>query len=148
MKNDKIKKGLQKFSGNIVQEIEAKYLEKKRNQKCLSDYCDGDLSDDMYTDGIEWEQYTCDKCGALHEVPISRNHSITRNDDGFDEVDIDRHWDDLEMIDEDYADAEDEECCNTCGETATIELNGWSPSLWVCDDAECAKQILINEMGE
>ena len=67
MKNDKIKKGLQKFSGNIVQEIEAKYLEKKRNQKCLSDYCDGDLSDDMYTDGIEWEQYTCDKCGALHE---------------------------------------------------------------------------------
>ena len=40
------------------------------------------------------------------------------------------------------------ECCNTCGETATIELKGWCPSLWVCDDAECSKQILINEMGE
>ena len=107
--------------------------------KCLKQGCNGDLSDDMYTDGIEWEQYSCDECGALHEVPI------TRNDDGFDEVDIDRHWDDLVIIDEDE---EDGECCNNCGETATIELNGWCPSLWVCDDAECAKQILINEMGE
>lgn len=70
--------------------------------KCLKQGCNGDLSDDMYTDGIEWEQYSCDECGALHEVPI------TRNDDGFDEVDIDRHWDDLVIIDEDE---EDGECC-------------------------------------
>tara|TARA_R110002020_G_C16243655_1_gene769297 strand:+ start:101 stop:235 length:135 start_codon:yes stop_codon:yes gene_type:complete len=39
------------------------------------------------------------------------------------------------------------ESCDNCGETATIELNGWCPSLWVCDDAECAKEILISEMG-
>jgi hypothetical protein len=144
MKNDKIKKGLQKFSGSIVKEIEAKYLEKKRNQKCLCDYCDGSLQSEYWdTDGIEYEQYLCDECGALHEVPI------TRNDKGYNDcVDIDRHWDDLEMIDEDYGDEEDGECCNTCGETATIELKGWCPSLWVCDDAECSKQILINEMGE
>ena len=53
-----------------------------------------------------------------------------------------------EKPDKDYPDEEDGECCNNCGETATIELNGWCPSLWVCDEAECAKQILINEMGE
>jgi hypothetical protein len=112
--------------------------------KCLKPGCNGSLQSEYWdTDGIEYEQYLCDECGALHEVPI------TRNDDGYpNDVDIDRHWDDLEMIDEDYGDEEDEECCNTCGETATIELNGWSPSLWVCDDAECSKQILINEMGE
>ena len=99
MKKDKIINGLRKLSGNIVQEIEAKYLERKRMKKCLSDYCEGKLQDDYWnTDGIEYEQYLCEDCSALHEIPI------TRNDKGYNEcVDIDRHWEELEMIDENYS---------------------------------------------
>ena len=60
--------------------------------KCLKNDCNGILSDEFWdTDGLEYETYLCNKCQSEHKIIINRN------DDGHNELDIDRFWESLEI---------------------------------------------------